>query len=142
MSTLPTKELLLAACRAMPRGDHPILGAAHLLAGLHTRRSRAAFGAATDIDRQRARLVLAIDRWIATDLPIPPGGAHMRTETVGTVVDRMAMLSGRAHDTLATAPAWLIHGAWECLTELAIGYEDLAYELGTGRRRLPRRAEP
>ncbi|WP_369023088.1 hypothetical protein [Nocardia cyriacigeorgica] len=43
---------------------------------------------------------------------------------------------------LAAAPFWLIHDAWECLAELAIGYEDLAYELGTGRRRLPRRAEP
>ncbi|WP_280232354.1 DUF4254 domain-containing protein [Nocardia cyriacigeorgica] len=142
MSILPAKELLLAACRTTPRGDHPILGAAHLLTGLHTRRRRAALGATTEIDRQRAGLVLAIDRWIATELPIPPGGAHMHTETVGTVVDRMALLTGRADETLATAPAWLIHDAWESLAELAVGYEDLAYELGTGRRKLPRRAQP
>ncbi|MBF6412534.1 DUF4254 domain-containing protein [Nocardia cyriacigeorgica] len=142
MSILPAKEMLLLAYRAAPREQHPILGAAHLLAGLHTERRRTALGATTDIDRQRARLVLAVDRWVATELPITHGGAHMHTETVGTVVDRLALLSTRAHETLGTAPPWLIHDAWESLAELAIGYEDLAYELGTGRRRLPRRAEP
>ncbi|WP_280199961.1 DUF4254 domain-containing protein [Nocardia cyriacigeorgica] len=142
MSILPTKEKLLLACRTAPREQHPVLGAAHLLAGLHTKRRRTAPGATTDIDRHRARLVLAVDRWVATELPIAHGGAHMHTETVGTVVDRLAMLSTRAHDTLLTAPPWLIHDAWESLAELAVGYEDLACETGTGRRRLPRRAEP
>ncbi|MEU1958992.1 DUF4254 domain-containing protein [Nocardia sp. NPDC019304] len=135
MEPLPTKELVLQACRTVPRRAHPVLESAHLLAGLHQRRLRRELG--SDIDRHRARLVLAIDSWVATQTPPPHGGAHMHTETVGMVVDRLAQFSACAHDILAGAPEWAVHNAWERLAELALGYEDLAYEVVAGVRRLP-----
>ncbi|MGW5143266.1 DUF4254 domain-containing protein [Nocardia beijingensis] len=134
---LPTKELVLRACRTAPRRAHPVLEAAHLLAGLHQRRLRRELGSANDIDQHRARLVLAIDRWVATQTPPPHGGAYMHTETVGMVVDRLAQFSACAHGILSGAPEWAVHNAWERLAELALGYEDLAYEVVAGVRRLP-----
>lgn len=62
-------------------------------------------------------------------------------DVVGVTADHLGQMP-KLPVQQGTAPSWLIHDAWECLAELAIGYEDLAYELGTGRRRLPRRAEP
>ncbi|MBF6334452.1 DUF4254 domain-containing protein [Nocardia abscessus] len=137
MEPLPTKEFVLHACRSVPSRDHPILASAHLLAGLHKRRLRCELDGADDIDRQRARLVLAIDRWVATEAPLPHGGAHMHTETVGMVVDRLAQFSACAYEILSGAPEWAVHNAWERLAELALGYEDLAYEVAAGLRRLP-----
>ncbi len=134
---LPTKELILQACRTAPRRAHPILESAHLLAGLHQRRLRRGVGGTNDIDGHRARLVLAIDRWVATEAPLPHGGAHMHTETVGMVVDRLAQFSACAYEILSGAPEWAVHDAWERLAELALGYEDLAYEVAAGVRRLP-----
>lgn len=70
MEPLPTKELVLHACRVVPRVDQPILESAHLLAGLHRQRLHTELGEANDIDQHRARLVLAIDRWVATEVPL------------------------------------------------------------------------
>jgi Protein of unknown function (DUF4254) len=137
MEPLPSKEHILEACRSMPRGNHPVLESAHLLAELHERRRHAALGSTTDIDQHRARLVLAIDRWVATTVPLPHGGAHMHTETVGTVVDRVAQFSICAYETLFGAPEWVVHDAWERLAELALGYQDLAFQVCAGIRRLP-----
>ncbi|WP_405160322.1 DUF4254 domain-containing protein [Nocardia sp. NBC_01499] len=137
MEPLPSKGRILEACRAAPRTGHPVLESTYLLAGLHERRARTEPGAAGDIDAHRARLVLAIDRWVATELPPPHGGAHMHTETVGMVVDRLAQFSVSANETLSSAPEWTVHGAWERLAELALGYHDLAFEVSAGFRRLP-----
>lgn len=137
MEPLPTKELVLHACRVVPRVDQPILESAHLLAGLHRQRLHTELGEANDIDQHRARLVLAIDRWVATEVPPPHGGAHMHTETVGMVIDRLAQFAACADEVLPIAPEWAVHNAWERLAELAVGYEDLAYEVSAGLRRLP-----
>ncbi|WP_330233329.1 DUF4254 domain-containing protein [Nocardia sp. NBC_00508] len=134
---LPSKELVLHACRAVPRHEHPLLASAHLLAGLHERRLLAEPGGTSTIDQHRARLVLSIDRWVATELPLPHGGAHMHTETVGMVIDRLAQFSASAHEMLPAAPEWAVHDSWERLAELALGYEDLAYEVAARVRRLP-----
>ncbi|MEV0356615.1 DUF4254 domain-containing protein [Nocardia sp. NPDC050697] len=133
---LPTKELLLHACRAEPREDHPLLRCVHLLAGLHERDFRND-PAVDDIAIGRARLVYAIDHWVATRLPVARGGAHMHTETLGSVLDRLARHSAYAHAILAFAPKWQMHEAWEHLADLALGYEDLAIDLKAGARRLP-----
>ncbi|MFR9752904.1 DUF4254 domain-containing protein [Nocardia sp. 004] len=146
MEPLPSKELLLRACRSTPRRDHPILASAHRLAELHERRlhaqspehgPRAEPANTHDIDRHRAQLVLAIDRWVATETPLPHGGAHMHTETMGMVIDRLAQFSVSAYGTPPGIPAWATHDAWERLAELALGYQDLACEIATGQRRLP-----
>jgi hypothetical protein len=137
VESLPSKELVLQACRVVPRADHPILESAYLLAGLHGRRLQIELGDTNNLDQHRARLVLVIDRWVATEVPPPHGGAHMHTETVGMVIDRLAQFSACAHEILPIASEWAVHDAWERLAELALGYEDLAYEVSAGLRRLP-----
>ncbi|WP_330184549.1 DUF4254 domain-containing protein [Nocardia sp. NBC_01503] len=135
---LPPKHLLLQACRGLPPEDrHPVLRCAGLLADLHERRLTAAAGATGYIDHERARMVLDIDRWVALELPKAARDAHLHTETVGTVVDRLAQFSALAYLTLASAPDEAMHEAATRLTELALAYEHLAHELAEGRRRLP-----
>ncbi|RJO77206.1 DUF4254 domain-containing protein [Nocardia panacis] len=134
---LPTKEQVLDAVRIAPRGGHPVLDSAYLLAGLHKHRPHAKTVAVVAIDTHRTRIVHDIDRWVAVELPLPPGGAHMHTESVGTVVDRLAEYSVAAHAALYTEPEWAIHAAWDRLAQLAIGYEDLVHEVSAGLRRLP-----
>ncbi|MGY2062642.1 DUF4254 domain-containing protein, partial [Nocardia gipuzkoensis] len=94
--------------------------------------------AADTIDRQRAQLVHDIDRWVATELPVAPGGARLHTETVGTVIDRLAQFSALAYLALTTTPDWLADDAWRRLAELANAYVDLATEVSAGRCRLPK----
>ncbi|MEV6774294.1 DUF4254 domain-containing protein [Nocardia sp. NPDC051030] len=134
---LPPKQLLLQACRGLPPEDHPVLRSAGLLADLHERRLTAEAGATAPIDHDRVRLVLDIDRWVAAELPKADRDAHLHTETVGTVVDRLAQFSALAYLTLAMSPDDAIQEAAQRLTELAIAYEHLAGDLAAGRRRLP-----
>jgi hypothetical protein len=90
-----------------------------------------------EIDRQRALLVHDIDRWVATNLPQAPVGARMHTETVGTVIDRLAQFSALAYLALTSAPEWVSVDAWHRLSELSIAYADLAAEVSAGLVRLP-----
>ncbi|MBL1075817.1 DUF4254 domain-containing protein [Nocardia sp. 2] len=137
MHPLPAKQLLLQACRGLPPADHPVLRCAGLLADLHERRLSAAAGATGHIDHHRAQLVHDIDTWVAMELPKAPRDAHLHTETVGTVVDRLAQFSALAYLTLVAAQDDAVHDAAQRLTELAIAYEHLAGDLAAGRRRLP-----
>lgn len=91
----------------------------------------------TEIDHDRARLVHDIDGWVVRELPTAHGGARMHTETVGTVVDRLAQFSAQAYSTLTGAPEWMVHDAWRRLSELAVAYEDLAVDVTGGVCRLP-----
>ncbi|WP_067528787.1 DUF4254 domain-containing protein [Nocardia uniformis] len=134
---LPPKHLLLRACRGLPPGDHPVLHYAGLLADLHERRLTAQPGATFAIDHHRARLVHDIDRWVATESPRADRDARLHTETVGTVVDRLAQFSTLAYLTLSSCPDEAVHDAATRLTELATAYEDLATDIATGARRLP-----
>ncbi|WP_405486518.1 DUF4254 domain-containing protein [Nocardia sp. NBC_00511] len=137
MHSLPPKHLLLQACRGLPPDDHPVLRCAGLLADLHERRLTAALGATGNIDHDRALLVHDIDCWVAAELPKAARDAHLHTETVGTVVDRLAQFSALAYLSLAMSPDDTMQDAAQRLTELAVAYEDLAGELAAGRRRLP-----
>ncbi|MFF2557904.1 DUF4254 domain-containing protein [Nocardia sp. NPDC058058] len=134
---LPPKHLLLQACRGLPPEDrHPVLHCAGLLADLHEKRLTAEAGATGLIDHERARMVLDIDRWVAMELPKADRDAQLHTETVGTVIDRLAQFSALAYLTLAYADE-AMHEAATRLRELALAYEHLANELAAGRRRLP-----
>lgn len=82
-------------------------------------------------------MVLDIDRWVAIEMPKAARDAHLHTETVGTVVDRLAQFSALAYLTLANAPEDTVNDAALRLTELATAYEHLAGDLAAGRRRLP-----
>lgn len=134
---LPTKSELLHACRGIQYERHPILRAAHALTELHEKRLGAGYSDAFEVDRARAAHVAEIDRCVISCLPPAHGGAHVHTETLGAVVDRVAQFTATAYAALADSVDWQLGDAWERLAELAIGYEDLIAELHTGRRRLP-----
>ncbi|MFE7742894.1 DUF4254 domain-containing protein [Nocardia sp. NPDC057455] len=135
---LPTRNELLQACReGAPPPGHPVLLRARTLAELHMRRLRAGEAGVCDIDERRARLMRDVDRWVEVRLPAARGGAYLHTESVGSVVDRLARLSACAYAAMADDQEWDLWFAWERLAELAIAYEDLVTELNSGRRRLP-----
>lgn len=135
---LPTRTQLLRACReGAPPPGHPVLSRARALAELHVRRLRTERECACAIDERRARLVRDVDRWVESRLPVARGGAYLHTESLGSVVDRLAQLSACAYAAMAEDQEWDLWFAWERLAELAVGYEDLVTELTSGRRRLP-----
>lgn len=139
---LPEKHRLLHACRTEMYTDHPMLRLAYQLTALHEQRLCSARDtldgrmAIDDLDAERRRHIRAIDNWVIGQLPPAPGSARMHTETLGAIVDRLARCTADAYAALAGATDDL-GDAWERLAELAIGYDDLAAELVTGRRRLP-----
>ncbi|WP_280235577.1 DUF4254 domain-containing protein [Nocardia cyriacigeorgica] len=136
---LPEKHRLLHACRTEMYTDHPMLRLAYQLTSLHERRlcgSRATLADRETIDIERRRLIRDIDSWVNSQLPPAPGSARLHTETLGSIVDRLAQYTADAYAALAGTSTDL-GDAWERLAELAVGYDDLAAELAAGRRRLP-----
>lgn len=134
---LPSKSRVLQACRGGAATEHPLLCAAHQLTLLHEQRLGAEGELIHRIDRERARLVREIDRWVTTAVVPAHGSAHLHTETIGAVIDRLGQLTVAAYAALASSADWELGEAWERLAELAVGYEDLIDEVRTGRRRLP-----
>lgn len=136
-NTLPSKNQVLRACRGTGFPRHPLLSAAHALTELHERRLAAPPDELTELDTLRTDLVHQIDCWVTTQLPPSHGAARVHTETLGAVIDRLALLTAHAYAALAKASGHELAVVWENLAELAIGYEDLASEVSTGHRRLP-----
>ncbi|MBF6327510.1 DUF4254 domain-containing protein [Nocardia transvalensis] len=144
---LPTSDLLLRACRGHRVIGGPMLWFARDLAVLHERRLIGRGGSEPDsdpttiveIERRRTELVMAIDDWIARTVPQHRLGATLHTETIGSVIDRLAEASVRAHHALMTLDPndEVLHCAWHHLAELADGYDDLVNDVLAGRRRLP-----
>ncbi|WP_405165580.1 DUF4254 domain-containing protein [Nocardia sp. NBC_01499] len=137
-SSLPMRNLVLAACRGVIHEDHPLLVSAWELTNLHDRRLTADTASWKEIDEERAKLVEGIDRWVNEQLPPALGAAYLHTETVGAVIDRLAQFTACAYTALVSMSDWDLWNAWERLAELAVGYEDLRAEVSAGRRRLPR----
>ncbi|MEC3919439.1 DUF4254 domain-containing protein [Nocardia sp. CDC160] len=135
--TLPSKNQVLQACRGSDEPRHPLLRAAHDLTALHERLLCAESDEMVELDTLRADLVHQIDRWVTAQLPPSHGAARVHTETLGAVIDRLARLTAAAYAALARQSGQELTLAWEHLAELAVGYEDLASEVCTGRRRLP-----
>lgn len=133
----PTKNQLLQACRGELPTDHPLLHTARTLTILHERRLSEDCCAYEKTDQQRTELIHSIDTWIDKQLPPSHGAASVHTETVGAVIDRLAQFTAAAYAALTSACEWDLWDAWERLAELAIGYEDLATDVHSGRRRLP-----
>ncbi|MET8872273.1 DUF4254 domain-containing protein [Nocardia sp. NPDC004604] len=151
---LPTKGAVLRACRGVEHTEHPLLQAAYELTCLHERRRTHPSPAAArnelapqcspdhgcqnpEIDTRRTHLVREIDHWIHANLPPAHGSASVHTETLGTVIDRLAAYTATAYTALTSPSDHALGEAWERLAELAIAYEDLTTDLTTGRRRLP-----
>ncbi|WP_280244259.1 DUF4254 domain-containing protein [Nocardia abscessus] len=136
--SLPTRSELLRACQEdAPPSGHPVLLRARDLTELHARRLRVGEGDVRETEAGRARLIRDVDRWVGPRLPAARGGAYLHTESLGSVVDRLARLSACAYAAMADDQEWDLWFAWEQLAEVAVAYEDLVTELRSGRRRLP-----
>ncbi|MFC9662214.1 hypothetical protein ACFVJ5_18420 [Nocardia sp. NPDC127606] len=120
---LPGRDVLLAAFRGLPHDDHPILDAAGELALLHQLRERTPLSESERIDRRRAQLMRAIDRWVILAAPVPHAAADEHCETLGGLVDRLAKHCSQAE--------------WVRLDDLADSYERLIDDLWSGARSLP-----
>ncbi|MBO0854395.1 MAG: DUF4254 domain-containing protein [Nocardia sp.] len=137
MESLPPKLDVLDACRGLPTGGHPVLKCACRLGELHEQRLSADPGYTRTIDHDRAQLVSEIDRWVAAVLPPAYGTARLHTETVGTVIDRLAQFSALAYLALTSSADRMAQDAWRRLAELAVAYDDLVADVEAGVCRLP-----
>ncbi|MGO4617898.1 DUF4254 domain-containing protein [Nocardia sp. 2YAB30] len=142
MEPLLSGEELLRAIRGDRAGDHPLARWACLLAGLH----RTAIAdhdeavVAPENGGARGYLVHAIDVWTEQQVPQHHQGVALHTETLGSVIDRIADAKVRADAVLMTcanAGDPRMHAAWFRLAELVDGYNDLVAQVVVGVRRLP-----
>jgi hypothetical protein len=133
--TLPGKTAILRACAGSIVSTHPILLAAYELTTLHTARLTTD---TAEITCNRALLMRTIDRSVAEAHPHSPAAAYLHTESLGTVIDRLARYTAEAHAALRNhAGEPHRHHLWQRLAELACGYADLAIDIDSGRRTLP-----
>ncbi|MFX0573685.1 DUF4254 domain-containing protein [Nocardia nepalensis] len=161
---LPSPAALLRAFREPDDPNqhrHCVLATARTLVECHERRNSALRAAhapdapsgcvaqclqrVDDIDARRTELVGRIDNWVATHVQHRTG-ASLHTETLGTVIDRMAAKWVAAQYALGMStpvdphPLPLDDDAqlqWSRLAEAADGYKDLVTDVTEHRRRLP-----
>ncbi|MET8870964.1 DUF4254 domain-containing protein [Nocardia sp. NPDC004604] len=110
-----------------PGSEHPLVPLARVLADLHRRRHDDPLGTA-GIDCRRAELVSAIDTWVITRVPQRRSTAHIRAESIGATLDRMAAAYTHASHLLHTAEKVSddrVHAAWYRLALLADQWSDL-----------------
>ncbi|WP_198037053.1 DUF4254 domain-containing protein [Nocardia sp. BMG51109] len=103
---LPTKNLMLAACRGETRPDHVVLRCARELAELHERRLAADRDEIGTIDQRRTEVRAGIDFWIHDRLPTSHGCARVHTEGLGAVVDRLAEFTAHAYAANGRTILW------------------------------------
>uniref|UniRef100_UPI001C219122 DUF4254 domain-containing protein n=1 Tax=Nocardia alni TaxID=2815723 RepID=UPI001C219122 len=105
---------------------------------LHEERLSAPRARIDEIDTRRKELIHEADHWIDTRITPAQATARIHTETIGSVLDRLATFTAHAYATLtAPTPYWELCDAWESVAELACAYEDLVAEVTRGQRRLP-----
>jgi hypothetical protein len=153
---LPQSASIIEAFRRGAGGCHPgqfVLHMAYGLADRHQQQwnaedvSRAPGASAEDIASSkrlidefnacRVAAVDQIDQWVAEEIPNHMD-ASLHTETLGSVVDRLAIAWVRA-STLINIGASRERARLSLrqLAELAHAYDDLVRDVATGRRRLP-----
>lgn len=142
MEPLLSGAELLRAIRGDRVGDHPLARWACLLAGVHRAAMLAREEAvvAPENGGERGSLVHAIDVWTEQQVPQHHQGVALHTETLGSVIDRIADAQVHADAMLMTctnAGDPRVHAAWFRLAELVDGYNDLAAQVVDGVRRLP-----
>lgn len=158
---LPTgRDITRAFAAEHAIDDHPMLVVVTVLARRHQERAEAlqtaretqandavlAAGTRVLIDcaQARATLIEQIDRWAEETVPEPPTAALLHTETLGRLVDRMAMAWAHWRQLHRGAPAarrasvrLATHAAMDEVAALSSAYDDLLVDLRCGRRRLP-----
>ncbi|WP_431969575.1 DUF4254 domain-containing protein [Nocardia sp. bgisy134] len=132
----PSGEALLSAIRGHHLGRHPLTRLARQFGRMQ---QWLLLGAGRECRCCRTELILAVDVWVGEHLPHPHPAATLHTETLGTVIDRLAEAQVRAYHLLMTIdPADArVHAAWYRLAELVDGYTDLTTEVMRRARRLP-----
>lgn len=153
---LPTSASIIEAFRDPAGGVDPglrVLTTARELAAHHRRQwhaedaSRAPGASAVDIaackrlidelNARRVALVEQIDEWVGNQIR-SDADASLHTETLGSVVDRLAIAWVRANSLTRSDAGRDDAGlALRQLAELADGYDVLASDVASGRRRLP-----
>ncbi|MQY19489.1 hypothetical protein NRB20_25790 [Nocardia sp. RB20] len=141
-SQLPSKVLLVQACTGTATPNHPILLACRELTRLHQSRLDCSIANIPVIDSVRRNTVREVDRWVSASGTQTPTAPFLHTETLGTVIDRIAEYSVAAQASLTQDVRELHrHYLWQRMSELAVAYEDLASEIQVGRRRVPELAD-
>ncbi|MFC9897685.1 hypothetical protein ACFVMC_28685 [Nocardia sp. NPDC127579] len=86
----------------------------------------------------RGELVTRINGW-ASRHRRPTAGAIEHEESLGDVIDRIAVVADRAFHLLMTddPSGELMHAAWTRLAEEEVAYGDLVRAVADGRRSLP-----
>lgn len=153
---LPRSASIIEACRQTTSSDQlgqHVLDMANELAVHHQRQwhaedaSRAPGATAEDIaaskrlidelNAQRVVLVEQIDEWVAAQIH-NHADASLHTETLGSVIDRLAIAWVRANSLIKTNDAPdRARLALRQLAELADAYDDLIRDVAAGHRRLP-----
>jgi hypothetical protein len=155
LAVLPGAASVMEAIEGASGGDclgHPLLVWARDLAAHHLRQwraedvSRDPDASAEDVgaskwlidalNARRVALIEEIDQWVVKQVRGREGAA-LHTETLGSVVDRLAIAWVRVN-RLTTGDAR--DRAWVArlqLAELAAAYDDLLRDVEAGRRRLP-----
>ncbi len=133
----PGQDDLLSAIRGHHIGRHPLNGWAAELGIVHTQLLR--YPGMALLRHRRTRLIAAIDSWLAPRLALPHATAICHTETMGTLVDRIAATQVQAWTRLMDLPADHpdVHDAWYRLAELVETYTDLVTGLDRRSTYLP-----
>ncbi len=140
LGTLPTAPQLLCAFQGRRIQERVLLRFAHALVELHKRRAQVRdMAQIAEIDCRRTELVDDINDWITRRMPQHRNGASLHTESLGSVIDRMALSWVAANQAIEAdgVRSDRTHRHWYHLAELVDGYTDLIAEVAGGRRRLP-----
>jgi hypothetical protein len=155
-NAVPRSASIIEAFLDPTTRDHPgqiILDIGHDLAVQHQQQweaedvSRAPDSSTEDVaaskrlidglNTRRVTLVEQIDTWAAHEVP-SRAEASLHTETLGSVVDRLAIAWVRANSLINTTDARdRARLALRQLAELADAYDDLIRDVAAGHRRLP-----
>lgn len=91
-----------------------------------------------DLNARRVALVERIDEWVSTQVRSVVTHASLHTETLGSVIDRLAIAWVRANSLINSGGTRdRTRLALRQLAELADAYDDLIRDVATGHRRLP-----
>ncbi|WP_249643774.1 DUF4254 domain-containing protein [Nocardia sputi] len=132
----PTGEALLSAIRGHHVGPHPLTSIAHRFGQLHQQRLH---DPACPVCPCRAELSRQADLWVVEHVPPAHPEAILHSESLGTVIDRLAVQQVRAFHLLMNAEPSdpIVHAAWYRLAELVDDYTDLTTAVARRSRRLP-----
>jgi hypothetical protein len=91
-----------------------------------------------ELNARRVALVEQIDEWVAGQLHDVVAHASLHTETLGSVIDRLAIAWVRVNNLMTAHDARdRARLALRQLAELADAYDDLIRDVAAGQRRLP-----